>query len=119
VAAGDVDGDGIFELIVGRRKGKAQIKVLPALGGPAIFKKKVFGGSKGVFVAAGDVDNDGNADIIAAMAKGSQSIVKVFNAAGTELANFAALDASFTGGVRVAAVDRDESVRVVCPETSG
>jgi hypothetical protein len=62
----------------------------------------------GVFVAAGDVNADGLKDVIAGAGAGAGPQVKVFSAAdGSELASFDAYDATFKGGVQVAAADFD------------
>jgi hypothetical protein len=109
VAAGDVNGDGNADIITGVGPG----------GGPHV---KVFNGTNlnllqsffaydptflgGVFVGAGDVNGDGRADIITGAGPGGGPHVKVFDGLTSQtLFSFFAFDASFTGGVRVAAGD--------------
>jgi uncharacterized repeat protein (TIGR01451 family) len=109
VTAGDVDGDGLAEVIVGTDAG----------GGPevAVFSGKdrsllaaffayeaSFRG--GVDVAAADVNGDGKADIVTGAMNGGSSHVVVFN--GTDLAvllSIFAYDPLIRGGVFVAAAD--------------
>ena len=121
VAVGDVNGDGIPDIITGPGPG----------GGPLV---KVFDGSTGnlitsffaynpefrggVSVAAGDVNGDGKADIIVGAGPGGGPQVEVFNAtklgmvqANGQLApaavlqSFYAYNSGFRGGVNVAAGD--------------
>jgi hypothetical protein len=121
VAVGDVNGDGIPDIITGPGPG----------GGPLV---KVFDGSTGnliasfftydtgfrggVSVAAGDVNGDGKADIITGAGPSGGPQVQVFDATklGMVLANgqlapaavlqsFFAYNSSFRGGVNVAAGD--------------
>src|SRR5205085_2640431 len=66
VAAGDVNGDGVNDIIAGAGEGgSAHVKVFDGKTGQLIrsfFAFPGFGG--GVFVAAGDVNGDGMADVI-------------------------------------------------------
>lgn len=104
VATGDLNGDGIPELVTGAGAG----------GGPHV---KVFDGatgqetgsfyaydpsfSGGVFVAVG------GGKIVTGAGAGGGPHVKAFTATGGELASFYAYDPSFSGGVRVAVADQN------------
>lgn len=109
VAAGDVNGDGLADLIVGGGAGaEPWVKVYNAanaavlhnfLAYPAAFRG-------GVFVATGDIDADGRADIVTGPGAGGGPLVKAFNGvSGAEIRSFYAGDPSFVGGARVAAAD--------------
>ncbi len=113
VAGGDVNNDGFDDIIVGAGSGApgGHVKVFSGATGAEIRSFFAFAGftGGGVFVAGGDVNNDGFDDIIVGAGSGAPGgHVKVFDGAtGAERASFLAFAPSFTGGVRVGAVDRN------------
>lgn len=118
VATGDVNGDGVEDIIVGSGRGSvggAHVRVFdgadpnhaPLAGVLGDFRPFGSGMLGAVNVAAGDVNGDGRADIIVAPAAGSLGQVRVFSGVDGSLLNkFTALS-KVTGGVRVAAGDLD------------
>jgi hypothetical protein len=108
VAAGDVDGDGVAEIITGPGANAApNVRVFSAAG--TLLKSynaydTAFKG--GVFVAAGDLNGDGRADIVTGPGAGSPPIVKAINVAdGVTLRQFSAYANTFRGGVHVGVAD--------------
>jgi hypothetical protein len=106
IAAGDVNGDGIDDIIAGSGRGSA-VRVFDALAGTLLpgvdnafraFPKAYQGG---VFVTAEDLDFDGRDEIIAGAASGAS--VRTFSAAGT-VQEFTAFRGALRG-VRLAALD--------------
>ena len=119
VALGDINGDGIDELITGTGIGGGpHIKVFNLQGGQPVeiasffaFEPTFMGG---VYISTGDINNDGLADIIVGAGSSGGPRVKVFSGnssyfinAAAPLMDFFAYEPSFTGGVTVAAGNRD------------
>jgi FG-GAP-like repeat len=97
VAAGDVNGDGVADVVTGAGPGGVpQVKVFDGVAGAEVRSFFAFGPSfgGGVYVAAGDVTGDGKADIVVGADAGGEPHVKVFDAVtGAEVRSFFAYDA--------------------------
>ena len=123
VAVGDVNGDGVPDLILGSGVGGGpRVRVLSGVDGSVIHDFFAYESSfrGGVQVAAADIDGDGNAEIIAGSGFGGGPRVRVLR--GTDLAelgNFFAYESSFRGGVNVTAGDMDGDGRAEVIAGSG
>lgn len=109
VAAGDINGDGIPDIITGAGAGGSggHVKVLDGNSGGQLSSFFAYGGfTGGVHVASGDVTGDGQADIVTGAGAGAPGgHVKVFDGAtGMQVQSFFSFD-GFSGGVRVATGD--------------
>lgn len=117
VAAGDTDGDGRDEIIVGAGQSSSpEVRVFefedpasdPSLGLPTLRRKHRFHGHdpiawSGVRVAAGDLDNDGVAEIVVSSDHGGGVHIRAFEEDGRRLfTRFSAFVPMFQSGVRVA-----------------
>lgn len=107
VATGDLDGDGIDEIITGAGVGgPPTVKVFKADGS---VERSFFAYSKsfkgGVKVATGDIDGDGIDEIITGAGVGGGPTVSVFKADGSKIRSFFAYSAGFRGGVDVSSAD--------------
>jgi hypothetical protein len=115
VAVGDVNRDGVADIIVGTGPGAtARVRVFDGQSLAQTADFEPFGAqfTGGVYVAAGDVNGDGVADIITGAGAGSGPRVRVFDGiTQVQLANFLAYEPSFTGGVRVATGDLNNDQR--------
>ncbi len=109
VAVGDVNGDGIADLIAGTGPGAgAQVKVFDGKTDAVVSSFLPFAASftGGVYVATGDVNGDGAADVIVGAGQGGGPHVKAFDGkTGAVLLSLLAYPSGITGGVRVAAGD--------------
>ncbi len=109
VAVGDLNGDGIPEVVLGAGEGGGpRIVVVDGQNGQILSSffayESTFRG--GVNVAVGDVDGDGVAEIITGAGTGGGPRVRILHANDfSEMDSFFAYDSSFRGGVTVAAAD--------------
>ncbi len=106
VAAGDVTGDGVPDVVTGAGPGGGpHVKVFDGVTGALVREWMAYDPAfrGGVTVAAGDVDGDGVKEVITGAGPGGGPHVKVFDGrAGTERLSFLAYDPAFRGGVFVA-----------------
>jgi hypothetical protein len=107
VATGDVDNDGVDEIIVGAGPGGSPtVKVFEEDGTLVnAFDAYVAGFNKGVNVAAGDVDNDGVEEIITGAGVGGGPRITVRKLNQAPIQDYYVYDSAFRGGVDVTAGD--------------
>jgi hypothetical protein len=111
VATGDVNGDGVSDVIVGATASKLGplVKVFDGVSHAEVSSFLAFEPTfkGGVFVAAGDINNDGRAEIVVGSAAGriSGPNVKAFTSAGVELGGFSPYGFASSSGARVAVGD--------------
>jgi hypothetical protein len=134
VAVGDVNGDGLNDLIVAPSRGKSLIRAFinQAATNPAVpfdsnhvnqflaFPKTFIGGST---VAAGDVSGDGRAEIVVGSGAGIRDTVRIFDGLTTAstmtpappLQEFHPFEANARGGVFVAVgnIDVDPKLEII------
>lgn len=115
LAAGDLDGDGIDEIVVGSGPGRInEVRIFEADGKEIrtfrAYPEWFFGG---VRIAIADTDGDGKSDIVTAPGPGIAPLVQIFNADGSiKHRGISAYNSAFQGGVHVAAADLDKDGKV-------
>jgi hypothetical protein len=113
VAAGDLDGDGRADIIVGPGRGDNEIVAADSVSfNYTKIKWEYYPQKTGVRVATGDLDGDGKAEIIVSNATGgasTASYIKLPDIDGEseEYASFDNIHDGFSGGVSVATGDVD------------
>ncbi|MEK7097492.1 MAG: S8 family serine peptidase [Patescibacteria group bacterium] len=113
IGSGDIDGDGIEEIITGAGQGGGpHIRIFDASGkvkGQFFAYASNFRG--GVNVACGDIDGDGANEIITGPGQGGGPHIRIFKPTGEVEGQFFAFDSSFRGGVRIAVANVVDEVK--------
>ncbi|MBI1914862.1 MAG: FG-GAP repeat protein, partial [Planctomycetes bacterium] len=110
VAVGDMNGDGLGDIITGAGGVAPHVKVFSGADGSLIASFYAYAPNfaGGVRVAAADLDGDDRADIVTAPGAGFPPLIKIFSTRfGGELGGFFAYGANLTAGVFVALGDVD------------
>lgn len=110
VATGDLDGDGIDEIVVGTGDGAVPEVRVFSLDGTELsdFFPYSATSTTGVRVGTADTNKDGVDEIVTVPGPGATPLVRRFSLNGTHLGtDFYALDGKFTGGAFIAGVDFD------------
>lgn len=117
VDTGDIDGDGIDEIITGAGKGGGpHIRIFSHNG---VLLKQFFAYSKedrsGVRASIGDVDGDGKAEVVTVPLAGNAAPVKIFDLNGKELSSFYAYGDKYKDGhdIGVGDVNNDGTDEIV------
>ncbi len=107
IAAGDLNGDGVDEIITAPRSGKeSDIRIFNPSGTMLNhFLAYPYSFKGGVVLSSADIDGDGRAEIITAPASNSEALVKVFKADGTLLKSFLAYPKTFKNGISLTVAD--------------
>jgi hypothetical protein len=110
LAWGDVDGDGIPDLLTVNTPSTAvtTVKVFSGKNAEVIAEFPAVDNryKGGAFIAAADIAGTGRANPVIGLDAGTIPLVRVVDARGTELAQWFAYDEKFRGGVRVAVSGR-------------
>ena len=101
VTAGDLNADGVDEIIIAANAGKgSEIRSYSA--GGSVFAAPIAVGRESASVASGDMDSDGSAEIVVgSSASSGGSIVRVYGANGSLKAEFKAFAGIDARGARV------------------
>lgn len=112
VALGDIDGDGISEIIAGAgKKSKPEVRIYKKDGTLiSSFLAYAQNFSGGVNVAAGDINGDGKDEIVTGPGAPGGPHVRIFSSDGTVLKQFFAFNSESRGGLRVAVGDLNQDI---------
>lgn len=124
IATGDINGDGLDEIIVGLGVGAEPLVKIFDYKGTLIKEFKAYESNfrGGISVSTGDVNGDGIIDIITGARQGGGPQVKIFSGEGALIREFFAYDKGFRGGILLQTVDIGQDGKteiIVTPQGKG
>lgn len=123
VASGDLNGDGIEEIVTAARSsGKAGVKIFSRSGKlSGLFNAYAKSFRGGINLTTADVNGDGEEEIVTVPAAGAAPQVRIFDRRGKSLGQFFAYPKTFKGGVNVASgdIDGDGTDEIITAPSSG
>ncbi len=125
VTAGDVDDDGVDEIIVTRGgEGPPTVKVFEPDGTLIrAFSGFVSTFSRGIDVASGDIDADGVDEIVVSKSGRTDSTIRTFSGDGSFRGSFVGYGAAYRGGLRISVgnvkTDTEAEEILAIPATAG
>ncbi len=129
VATGDVNGDGIVDILVGQGQGsRSSVKIFSGADQSEIAYFRVFDGKYGVRVAAADLNGDGFAEVIGTQDEaGGRTTVRIYDGQAlsqgtvTKIADYRPFGDTYRGGAYVATgdVNADGTPDVVLGQAAG
>ncbi|MBN1325939.1 L,D-transpeptidase family protein [Candidatus Falkowbacteria bacterium] len=117
ISAGDVNGDGANEIIVGSGYRMAPIVKIYANTGHFLKQFSVIDSKfdSGINVLGSDINNDGKAEILISPQMNFPPEVSIYDFNGNLLNSFLAYNQNFNGGVNLSSadVDNDENIEII------
>lgn len=107
IATGDVNGDGIEEIIASKIADGNQVKIFDQAGDLLSQFETYDPSVQGINLAIADIDNDNKSEIVVAPFSNSSTKVKIFDDWGNLKKQFQAFATNYTGGINLAASDID------------
>jgi hypothetical protein len=109
ITTGDINGDGIEEIIVGAGRGEKPLVRIFSQEGVLIREFLAYAEhfTRGITVTVGDINSDGIDEIVTSPNQGGGPHIRIFSSEGVLYDEFFAFDASDRGGVMTALGDLD------------
>lgn len=115
LASGDINGDGIEEIIVSKANHGSLVRIFTSTGN-LLSQFEAFGSAvNGLNLTSADIDNDQIEEIIVAPVNNAKGQVKIFDYRGNLKSQFLAFENNYFGGINLTAsdIDLDQEVEIL------